>query len=141
MATYTYLNLDQWSDRIWQRADDVIGNALGNVITQSQTPKSKGGRMPVLDGFLRKSLQSSLNGQGGLTGAASHIAVTSAMKATDNAAFGWTMGYAMRQNYGFTGTDSAGRTYNQEGNHFLEYGTEQWQRYVNQQAERARGMA
>lgn len=134
MTTYTFANMDKWNADVWAKADRVVRRTMQRVINTSQTPKAKGGKMPVLDGFLRKSLQSSVNGGSGLTGEASHIAVIAGMKATDTAEFGWTMAYARRQNYGFIGTDKAGRTYAQEGNHFLEAGVDQFQRFLDEEA-------
>ena len=42
--------------------------------------------------------------------------------------------YLPRLNYGFTGTDSLGRQYNQSGRMFVERNAEKWQDYVNQAA-------
>ena len=42
--------------------------------------------------------------------------------------------YVPRLNYGFTGTDSLGRQYNQAGLMFVERNAERWQEYVDQAA-------
>ena len=42
--------------------------------------------------------------------------------------------YVPRLNYGFTGTDSLGRQYNQAGRMFVERNAERWQEYVDQAA-------
>ena len=39
--------------------------------------------------------------------------------------------YMPRLNYGFTGTDSLGRTYNQSGKMFVERNAERWQEFVD----------
>lgn len=39
--------------------------------------------------------------------------------------------YMPRLNYGFTGTDSLGRSYNQAGRLFVEKNAERWQEFVN----------
>ena len=38
--------------------------------------------------------------------------------------------YSPRMNYGFTGTDSAGRTYNYTGSFFVEKGADMWKQFV-----------
>lgn len=47
---------------------------------------------------------------------------------------GWQAAYARRQNYGFVGTDSLGRNYNQGGFFFLEKHAAQWNDYVKRAA-------
>ena len=42
--------------------------------------------------------------------------------------------YVPRLNYGFTDTDSLGRSYNQSGRMFVERNAERWQEYVDQAA-------
>jgi hypothetical protein len=52
--------------------------------------------------------------------------VAASMKAGDTATFTYTAAYARRVNSGFTGQDSLGRTYNQQGAHFVENAVDQW---------------
>jgi hypothetical protein len=40
--------------------------------------------------------------------------------------------YAPRQNYGFVGTDSLGRTYNQSGAFFVEGAGAKWEQFVKE---------
>ena len=47
--------------------------------------------------------------------------------------------YVPRLNYGFTGTDSLGRQYNQAGLLFVERNAERWQEYVDQAAREVGG--
>lgn len=47
---------------------------------------------------------------------------------------GWQAGYARRINYGFSGADSLGRTYNQAGYFFRETYASKWPQYVAQAA-------
>lgn len=138
MATYTFANLGDWATKTMDRSNAVIKGSTQRVGDIAQTPKAKGGRMPVLDGILRGSFTSSLNGGAGAEGESSHVLVATAMEAGDVATFGWTAEHAMRLNYGFTGTDAKGRTYNQPGNHFLEGATDQWQRIVDGEIAKAK---
>lgn len=126
MTAYSFSNLDAWARATKQRMDAVVKGSTQEVCRIAQTPVSKGGRMVVDTGFLRNSFQSSLNGSTSFTGGDSYVMVAASMKAGDVAQFGWTAAYARRQNYGFVGTDSLGRTYNQQGKHFLEGATMQW---------------
>lgn len=126
MATYTFANLDKWALKTERRIDAVIKDSTQSVVEVMQTPKAKGGKIPVDTGNLRNTLMSSLSGGVGSQGAASHIMVAASMKAGDTATFTYTAAYARRVNSGFTGQDSLGRTYNQTGAHFVENAVDQW---------------
>jgi hypothetical protein len=103
-----------------------------------QTPKAKGGKLPVKTSFLRNSLKSSLSGGAGATGPASHIMVAASMKSGDTATFTYTAAYARRVNSGFTGTDSLGRSYNQQGAFFVEGAIDQWPALVRASVAKAK---
>lgn len=45
---------------------------------------------------------------------------------------GFRAPYGPRQNYGFQGTDSAGRTYNQGGKFFIEASAAKWNKFVKE---------
>ena len=51
---------------------------------------------------------------------------------------GWQAAYARRQNYGFVGTDSLGRTYNQSGFGFAEAAAAKWPQIVAEQGAKLR---
>lgn len=107
-----------------------------------------GGRMPVQLGNLRRSLRSS-------TSAMPQINPTLSGEVADGlpevvmsiAGFelggtfylGFTAAYAMRVNYGFSGTDSLGRMYDQDGYHFVEWARDQWPEIVQKNDARFRG--
>jgi hypothetical protein len=46
--------------------------------------------------------------------------------------------YARRLNYGFTGTDSLGRQYNQRGYFFVDLAAQRWQQIVTANVNRLR---
>ena len=119
------------------RLNAIVKGSTQEVCVIAQTPIAKGGRTPKDLGFLIGSFQSSLNGSTALTGEESYVLVAGRMKAGDIAQFGWGADYAARQNYGFVGEDSLGRTYNQQGKHFLEGATMQWQTIVAGQVAKA----
>ena len=52
---------------------------------------------------------------------------------------GWQAKYARRQNYGFVGTDSLGRVYNQSGFGFAEAAAAKWPAIVQARAAKMRG--
>lgn len=53
----------------------------------------------------------------------------------------YTVAYAARMNYGFVGTDSLGRTYNQSGRRFVDLAAQQWPRIVSEVIAEARSRA
>lgn len=117
-------------DKTKRQMRDVFAEAVQDVVEIAQTPKAKGGRMPVRDGNLRNSLASGLNGSFGATGPDSYVVTLSGLEIGDIAQFAWTAPYARRMELGFSGTDSLGRTYEQPGNHFVGSAAAQWPQRV-----------
>ncbi|MFD2439740.1 hypothetical protein ACFSS8_05970 [Paracoccus kondratievae] len=114
----------------------VLSESVQDVIEEAQRPIAQGGRMPVDTGNLRNSLISELNGVQIGTGATSYTLAAAGMEPGDIARFGWTAAYALRQELGFVGQDSLGRTYNQAGKHFVEGAADQWPQIVARNVER-----
>lgn len=56
MASFT-AEVDEWVRQTQQRMDGVLRESSKRVINEMQTPRGKGGNMPVDTGFLRNSLQ------------------------------------------------------------------------------------
>ena len=123
-----------------QSAHDVaeIANQAGPNAKERGGGPPVQGKVPVDFSFLRNSFVSSLAGSTSLTGPESYVMVAGQMKAGDVANFGWTAEYAARINYGYTGTDSLGRKYNQTGAHFVEGAVDQWQSIVRKNVARVR---
>jgi len=117
MARYTFAQLDQWTKKTERRIDAVLKDATQTVISVAQTPKSKGGRLPVDTGNLRNSLQSSIAGGASGEGKESYIMVAGNMKGGDVATFTWTAEYAAAVNNGNRGRPGA---------HFVEGAVDQW---------------
>ena len=117
MVKYTFATLDQWTRKTQRRIDAVLKDATQTVISVAQTPKSKGGRLPVDTGNLRNSLQSSVAGGAMGEGASSYIMVAGNMKGGDLATFTWTAEYAAAVNNGNRGRPGA---------HFVEGAVDQW---------------
>lgn len=123
-----------------EQIDNVWKESVQDVIEDMQTLKTSGGRMPFLDGFLVNSLVSELNGSGfGAPDKASYIATIAGMEAGDNCRFGYTAEYALRQELGFVGEDSLGRSFNQQGNHFMGTAAAKFESFVEKNARRYGG--
>ena len=120
MTKYTFATLDQWTKKTEKRIDAVLKDATQSVIAVAQQTKAKGGRMPVITGNLRNSLQSSIAGGASGEGEASHILVAPQMKGGDLATFTWGNSeypYAAAVNNGNRGRPGA---------HFVEGAVDQW---------------
>ena len=96
------------------------------------------GRIPVVSKGLISSLTSGLNGAGGMAGAESYSLALAGLEIGDTAHFEWTMEYAARIEYGFSGTDSLGRTYNQPGWQFVGLNAAKWPEKVAARARQIR---
>jgi len=113
----TFAQLDQWTKKTERRIDAVLKDATQTVISVAQTPKSKGGELPVDTGNLRNSLRSSIAGGASGEGKESYIMVAGNMKGGDLATFTWTAEYAAAVNNGNRGRPGA---------HFVEGAVDQW---------------
>lgn len=100
--------------------------------------------MPIRTGNLRRSLLASttapprvVQGQGefSFTDQSGGIELTIAGAEIGQTIYlGFQANYARRMNYGFVGEDSKGRSYNQEGYHFIEGVAQRWQQIVMEEA-------
>ena len=117
MVNYTFATLDQWTKKTERRIDAVLKDATQSVIAVAQQTKAKGGRMPVITGNLRNSLQSSVAGGAMGEGASSYILVAAGMKGGDVATFTYTAAYSKAVNNGNRGRPGA---------HFVEGAVDQW---------------
>ena len=116
----TFAQLDQWTKKTERRIDAVLKDATQTVISVAQTPKSKGGRLPVDSGNLRNSLRSSVAGGAMGEGKESYIMVAAGMKGGDVATFTWgnsDVPYAAAVNNGRNGRPGA---------HFVEGAVDEW---------------
>lgn len=113
---------------------NVARQSIQDVVRIAQTPKAKGGRMPVITSFLRNSLASGLNGAFGPPSGDSYVLTIAQLKLSDVAQFGWTAAYARRVELGFVGTDSLGRGFEQQGAFFMGSAADQWEELVRANA-------
>lgn len=112
----------------YRRSVELLGEEMTLTIP-------KGGRLPVDTGNLARSLQASTSGMpktsDGPASGSNLGAVAATLELHQSVWLGYQAVYARRQNYGFVGADSKGRTYNQQGHHFVEGAIDNWQNIVN----------
>ena len=137
MAKSFSAQIAQFRDKVDKRLAFVLQHSFEQVMDIAQTPKGAGGNMPVDFGILRGSLVSYVNGGQVAKGADSYTVAIAGVEWGDEVSAFWTTAYARRMNYGFTGTDAAGRTYNQAGNFYRENAVAGWQQIVQFMAAQA----
>lgn len=138
MAKSFSAKIQQFRDKVDKRLTFVLQNSFQQVMDTAQTPKGDGGNMPVDFNILRGSLVSYVNGAQAGKGADSYTVAIQGVEWGDEVSSFWTAAYARRMNYGYTGTDSLGRTYNQAGNFYRENAVAGWQGIVSFMAEQAK---
>lgn len=114
-----------FTDKAQARQEAIFKGSSERVLERANTPKAQGGRLPVKDGFLRNSVRASTTGVPN-SGSGDPPLVFARMKVGDTVTTGWTAAYALRQEHGFHGEDSLGRTYAQQGNGFLRAQVQLW---------------
>ena len=129
MAGSFSADLQRFSKRVQARALDVARESIQDVIDDAQTPKAKGGRMPVDTGFLRNSLASGLNGSFGPPDENSYTLTIFQLDLGDVARFAWTAEYAIFQELGTSAF---------AGNHFVGVAAAKWPQFVEANARRIR---
>lgn len=95
------------------------------VMEEANKPESQGGKMPVDTGFLRNSVAASHSGMP-RTGSGPVELVIATTRLDQPLWIGWTAAYARRMEYGYMGTDGAGRSYSVRGKGFMRSATQQW---------------
>jgi hypothetical protein len=129
MAGSFTADLQRFGSKVQRRALDVARESIQDVIDDAQTPKAKGGRMPVDTGFLRNSLASGLNGSFGPPNENSYTLTIGELDLGDVARFAWTAEYAIFQELGSS---------KQAGNHFVGVAAAKWPQFVEANARRIR---
>jgi len=144
MARQTFAaDVSAWAELTQEKlrkvAMDSISDVMEGAMTSARGITAGGvrieGRIPVVTGDLINSLVSGINGSGGAVGSMSYATVISGMELGDTLSFVWNIEYAARVEFGFTGTDSAGRTYQQQGWNFVGYNAARWPEIVAKNAE------
>ncbi len=133
--------VDDWVRATKARMDAVFRTATLRLIQRMQTP---GEYVPFDTGALRASLVVVVNGtpppprtkepESPATAwdSSQIVATISGAVAGDVVVASYTTAYARRLEYGFVGTDSLGRTYNQQGRGWVRRAAQSWGSIVAQ---------
>ncbi|MGM5009970.1 hypothetical protein ACD592_12680 [Rhizobium sp. 969_B3_N1_2] len=137
--------VSEWCRKVEGAAEAVFQTAAQTVANEVRTAVAEGGRMPVKTGNLRRSLMASTSAmptikEGKETFSDSGLELVIAGAELGSTVYlGFQAAYAARMNYGFVGTDSLGRTYNQAGYGFVDAVAQRWPQIVTQAEATVRG--
>lgn len=128
-----------WTERTKKAQEHIFRMSVQRLVDAMLLPKQRGGNMPVDTGNLRRSLLASTSampsirkGEETFPDNTGQIALTIANASVNDTLYlGFQAAYARRMEYGFIGTDSLGRNYNQQGNHFVSLAVQKWQQIVD----------
>lgn len=121
-----------WADNTKKLLAALLKNSVQELAKEASVTVKNGGLVPVKSGNLARSVivdnkppQADADGveyeiQRDISGGLSGIELGQPVY------IGWTPRYAARVNYGFVGTDSLGRSYNQSGAGFAEAAAAKW---------------
>ena len=125
MATFEAA-IDAWVRATQERVTAVVRQSAQDVFRAAQVPVAQGGDMPVVTGFLRNSLATSLNGGSpDVSGADSYVLQIARMAAGDAVLGAWTAEYARKVHFGEGG---------RPGRFWVTRAAAQWQQIVKKNA-------
>jgi len=136
MGNYRFSQADRIAAKLKHRMRYLKIMTAARIMQAQQRPRDQGGPMPVVSGELRDSLVVDAGGRL-LIGTYAYRELLSLPAFKGPITWGWTVPYADRINYGFTGIDSMGRNYNQAGVHYIEYGEGLAPRIARDEAKKA----
>jgi hypothetical protein len=121
----------EWARQTEARITAVFRGAVESLARDMTQTKPNGGRVPVKQGNLYRSLLMSTTAMptradSKATFTADPVFDVIGLKIGDVVYLGYQAAHAARQNYGFVGADSLGRVYNQAGSGFLEAAHANW---------------
>lgn len=121
-----------WAERTKKLMTALLRNSVQTLAQEASRTRREGGNVPVFSGNLARSVVVSntppdadapdveYEVQRDISGGLADI------EPGEPVYIGWTPIYAARVNYGFVGTDSLGRQYNQAGAGFAEATAAKW---------------
>lgn len=139
--------ISAWAVQERDRMEAIFHTAAQTAYTELRTTVNQGGRLPHDTGNLRRSFMAStapIPSRGDDQTEFPDYGPESEMVIA-NAPLGSTIhigsqaAYAARMNYGFVGTDSLGRVYNQAGFGFLDAAQQRWPQIVKEAEAKVRG--
>lgn len=131
----------QWAGTSIAGLTALLRNSVQALATEAGKTIPNGGRVPVKTGNLGRSVVVDNKPPQTIEGLAKgdfSLGLAN-IKPGDTIYIGWQAKYSRRLNYGFVGTDSLGRTYNQAGYGFAEAAAAKWPAIVAAQAAKMRG--
>jgi hypothetical protein len=138
-VTFT-AQMEKFADLTKRKMELVFKQSAQDVFEAAQKPKAQGGNLPVDTGYLRNTFVAGANGATNLSGADAYVLAIAGADLGDSVFGGWTAAYALRMEYGFVGTDSRGRTYNQAGNFFALSAAQQWSAIIARNVAKAQAL-
>jgi hypothetical protein len=137
--------VSEWAKAEQERQEAVFQTAAQEVANEVRTPVAAGGRMPIDTGNLRRSLMASTSAMPTIQEGKTEFQdsgiemIIAGAELGETVYLGFQAAYAARMNYGFVGTDSLGRTYNQTGYGFVDAVAQRWPHIVQQAEAKIRG--
>lgn len=130
-----------WSGSTEARLTALLRNSVQGLAVEASKTIPEGGRVPVKTGNLARSVVVDTKPPQIIEGLATgdYSLGIANIKPGDTIYIGWQAAYARRQNYGFIGDDSIGRTYNQAGFGFAEATAAKWPAIVQAEAAKLGG--
>jgi len=122
------VTIDQWVRKTEARLDAVWKTAAQDIAREVQTPRAKGGKMPVDTGYLRNSFAADVNstpaGNGNSPYSAGPISIViNRAKIGDRVVFGWNAQYSIYMEARYS---------------FLRSAAQNWQQIVDKSAQKVR---
>src|SRR5574344_1926165 len=126
--------LSAWAKATEKRTEAVYRRSVELLAEEMTRTKANGGRVPLDTGNLYRSLLASKQAMprtaAGPFPGFDIGAITASLKMSEPVWLGYQAVYAARRNFGYVGTDSLGRRYNESGDHFVEGAIAQWPQIV-----------
>lgn len=133
-----------WADKSKELMTALLRNSVQALAKEASTTIPNGGRVPVKTSNLSRSViiddKPPIMGKPGQQYTAQDLALGVSKIVPGKAIYiGWQANYSRRQNYGFVGTDSLGRSYTQQGHGFTEAAAAKWPAIVVREAAKMAG--
>ncbi|WP_293875567.1 hypothetical protein [Sphingomonas sp. UBA978] len=137
MAGWEGIDPAKWAAMSSQGLTALLRNSVQELAEVASATIPNGGRVPVKTGNLARSVVVDTKPPQTINVLATQQSFSlgvANIKPGDTVYIGYQAKYSRRLNYGFVGTDSLGRTYNQSGYGFAEAAAAQWPAIVARQA-------
>lgn len=136
MSGWTGTDPSRWAAGSDTLLTALLRNSVQGLAKEAATTLPNGGRVPVKTGNLARSVVVDNKPPKVIEGLATgdYSLGIANIRPGEPIYIGWQAKYARRQNYGFVGTDSLGRTYNQSGYGFAEAAAAKWPQIVRAEA-------